>query len=77
VLYWNRFHTTLATVQVGGRVGVWAFTLSGPEREREVIAGDRFVRPMCLRGDRMLFHATSILGPATSTWLSWAVPSAG
>jgi dipeptidyl aminopeptidase/acylaminoacyl peptidase len=53
----------LATVQVGGRVGVWAFSLSGREQAREVIAGDRFVRPMCLRGDRLLFHASSIAEP--------------
>jgi dipeptidyl aminopeptidase/acylaminoacyl peptidase len=53
----------LATVQVGGRVGVWAFSLSGPEQSRELIAGDRWVRPMRLRGDRLLFHATSIGEP--------------
>ncbi|HYW26016.1 MAG TPA: S9 family peptidase [Terriglobales bacterium] len=53
----------LATVQVGGRVGVWAFSLSGPERVREVIAGDRFARPMRLRADRLLFHASSIGEP--------------
>jgi dipeptidyl aminopeptidase/acylaminoacyl peptidase len=53
----------LATVQVGGRVGVWAFSLSGPEQAREVIAGDRWVRPIRLRGDRLLFHATSIGEP--------------
>ena len=53
----------LATVQVGGRVGVWAFSLAGPEQAREVIAGDRDVRPICLRGDRLLFHASSIGEP--------------
>jgi len=53
----------LATVQVGGRVSVWAFSLSGPEQAREVIAGDRHVRPMRLRGDRLLFHASSIAEP--------------
>jgi dipeptidyl aminopeptidase/acylaminoacyl peptidase len=53
----------LATVQVGGRVGIWAFSLSGPEHAREVIAGDRFARPMRLRGDRLLFHASSIAEP--------------
>jgi dipeptidyl aminopeptidase/acylaminoacyl peptidase len=53
----------LATVQVGGRVGVWAFSLSGPERAREVVAGDRHLRPLRLRGGRLLFHASSILEP--------------
>lgn len=53
----------LATVQVGGRVGVWTFSLSGPEVAREVIAGDRCVRPMRLRGDRLLFHACAIAEP--------------
>jgi dipeptidyl aminopeptidase/acylaminoacyl peptidase len=53
----------LASVQVGGRVGVWAFSLSGPEQSREVIAGDRFVRPMRLRGERLLFHTSSIAEP--------------
>jgi dipeptidyl aminopeptidase/acylaminoacyl peptidase len=59
----TRAGEALATVQVGGRVGVWAFSLSGPEQAREVIAGDRWVRPMRLRGDRLLFHATSIGEP--------------
>lgn len=53
----------LATVQVGGRVGAWAFSLSGPEAARQVVAGDRSVRPMRLRGDRLLFHASSIVEP--------------
>jgi dipeptidyl aminopeptidase/acylaminoacyl peptidase len=53
----------LTTVQVGGRVGVWAFSLSGPEQAREVLSGDRHVRPMRLCGDRLLFHASSIVEP--------------
>jgi dipeptidyl aminopeptidase/acylaminoacyl peptidase len=59
----------LATVQVGGRVGVWAFSLSGPEQAREVVAGDRCARPMCLRGDRLLFHASAIPEPG-DLWLA-------
>src|SRR5207253_1757228 len=53
----------LTTVQVGGRAGVWAFSLSGPEQAREVLSGDRHVRPMRLCGDRLLFHASSIVEP--------------
>jgi len=53
----------LATVQVGGRIGVWAFSLSGPEQAREVVAGDRAVRPLRLRGERLLFHASAIGEP--------------
>jgi dipeptidyl aminopeptidase/acylaminoacyl peptidase len=53
----------LAVVQTGGRVGVWAFSLDGPERAREVIGGERCVRPLRARGDRLLFHASTIVEP--------------
>jgi len=53
----------LAPVQVGGRVGVHAFSLDGPERAREVVGGDRNVTPLRLRGSRLLFAASSSSEP--------------
>ena len=59
----TRHGEALATVQTGGRVGIRAFALAGPQRAREVVGGDRTAMPLRLRGDRLLFHAAAIDEP--------------